>query len=129
MKLSKYDKWPILHYGETEPLTICKMAKRQGESEYHIRLLRERFIDIHKIIKDCWVLPVSSYSLKAVAHWLGFKWNIENSDGAKALLWWRQYQGSIKRKSIDRKTMQRIINYNLDDCLATLKITKWLLKN
>ena len=65
-----------------------------------------------------------SYGLKEVAKWINFKWSIKNADGPKAILWWRQWITSKKSKKI---ILQWILKYNQDDCLATWKITEWVI--
>ncbi len=127
-KLSSYPEWPILHYGETEKLTLCKIAKRQGASDIEIAELQKRLIDIHSRLRTYWCLPTNNYGLKAVANWLRFRWNQEHLDGARALLWWRQWRGQGEGKRGKAKILQRLFSYNQDDCLATWEVTKWLLE-
>ncbi len=128
-QLDLYKDWPIIHYGETELSSISKMAREQREKEEYINGLKIRFIDIHKRIKDNWILPLNNYSLKTVAKWLDFSWRQDNVDGAKALSWWRQYQSISIASKAKELSLNKILNYNKDDCLATLEITKWLLNN
>ncbi|KGG13086.1 MULTISPECIES: TM0106 family RecB-like putative nuclease [Prochlorococcus] len=123
------NEWPILHYGETEYITICKLAKHLNISENESSLLKKRFFDIHKIIRIHWMLPVNSYGLKSVAKWLGFSWSQRNANGAQALLWWRQWRSHKEDSKAKQNALKNILQYNRDDCLATWEITKWLLKN
>ena len=55
---------------------------------------------------------------------MGFEWQQKNVSGSKALYWWIQYK--ITSNDV---FLKKIIKYNLDDCLATLHIAKWLVKN
>ncbi|AAP99355.1 MULTISPECIES: TM0106 family RecB-like putative nuclease [Prochlorococcus] len=126
-KLKSHPNWPVLHYGETESLSICRMAKRQGEEDKEINIIRNKFIDIHSRLKGSWVLPVNSYSLKEVAKWLKFEWSQKGSSGAKALLWWRQCQKAISQNNIKPKQLELIMRYNQDDCIATWKIAEWII--
>ena len=48
----------------------------------------------------------------------------KNVSGSKALYWWIQYQ--ITENEI---FLEKIIQYNKDDCLATLHIAEFLVKN
>ena len=57
-----------------------------------------------------------------MANWIGFNWKQKNVSGSKALYWWIQYQDTQ-----DKIFIEKIIQYNKDDCLATLSIAKWLL--
>ncbi len=117
-------KWPVLHYGETEKIAIIHIAKRLNFSLEEIELLKSRFIDLHILIRKYWILPIKNYSLKTVSNWIGFQWEQKNVSGSKALYWWIQYQ--ITKNKV---FLEKIIKYNKDDCLATLQIAKFLIKN
>ncbi len=128
--LERYSDWPVLHYGETESLALLRMAERQGAGEAERSRLRGRLVDVHQRLRRHWLLPVNSYGLKAVATWLGFHWSQKGVDGARALLWWRQWrywrhQSSSPRLSGQR--LRRIFRYNRDDSLATWTVAHWLL--
>ncbi len=130
--LARYPDWPVLHYGETESVSLLRLAERQGASEAERARLRARLVDVHQRLRRHWLLPVNSYGLKAVAGWLGFSWSQKGVDGARCLLWWRQWRegsGGPRRPSrgaLGRK-LQRIFRYNQDDSLATWAVVRWLL--
>ena len=126
-KLNHDIDFPILHYGETEPISLLKLGERQGAKPKEIESLKKRFIDIHLLIRESWCLPVRNYGLKSIAEWIGFEWRQSNVDGARALLWWRQWKKSRKLNKMYSKNLNSIFKYNYDDCLATLKIAKWLI--
>ncbi|WP_269624237.1 TM0106 family RecB-like putative nuclease [Prochlorococcus marinus] len=126
-KLDHHKDLPILHYGETEPISLLKLGLRQGASSLEIDELRKRFIDIHLLIREYWCLPVRNYGLKSISEFIGFEWEQSNSDGARALLWWRQWKKSRKSNNIYSKNLNSIFKYNRDDCIATLMIAKWLI--
>jgi uncharacterized protein len=120
--------WPVLHYGETESIGLLRLAQRQGAPEPELAALRARLIDVHQRLRRHWLLPVNSYGLKAVAGWLGFRWSLKGADGARCLLWWRQWRGdgtAAGRGS--RHNLRRIFRYNHDDGLATWAVAQWLL--
>jgi len=71
--LNRYEGWPILHYGETETLSLRRLAQRQGASDAQLRRLKRSLIDVHARIRSHWRLPLSSYGLKSVAAWRGFR--------------------------------------------------------
>jgi uncharacterized protein len=130
--LARYPDWPVLHYGETESVSLLRLAERQGASERERERLRARLVDVHQRLRRHWLLPVNSYGLKAVAGWRGFSWSQKGVDGARCLLWWRQWrEGSggprrPSRRALGRK-LQRIFRYNQDDSLATWAVVRWLL--
>ncbi len=122
--LSSHKEWPVLHYGETEKIAIINIAKNLNFSFEEIDSLASRFIDLHTLIRKSWILPLKNYGLKTVSTWLGFEWMQKNVSGSKALYWWIQYQ--ITENEI---FLKKIIQYNKDDCLATLQIAEYLIKN
>ena len=126
-KLNSNKDFPILHYGETEVISLLRLGERQGADLKEIEAIRKRFIDIHLLIREYWCLPVRNYGLKSIAEWIGFEWKQSNTDGAKALLWWRQWKKSRKLNGMYSKNLNSIFEYNRDDCLATLMIAKWLI--
>ena len=129
--LAAYPGWPVLHYGETEAVGLVRLAQRQGASDAEIQRLRARLLDVHARLRQCWRLPVGSYGLKAVASWLGFRWSQAGVDGARCLLWWRQWRQDRHepgaRGQAARASLQRIFQYNCDDSLATWAVVRWLL--
>ena len=96
--LDRFATWPVLHYGETESLALRRMAQRQGVSDSDLSDLRRRLVDVHARVRSHWRLPLNSYGLKSVAAWRGFRWSQAGADGARALLWWRQWQGEGQRR-------------------------------
>jgi uncharacterized protein len=113
--LLHHQGWPVLHYGETEAIALRRMAERQGGKT------PPGLLDLHKRVRQHWRLPVDSYGLKAVAQWQGFRWSQSSAEGARCVLWWRQW-----RARGDRHNLQRIFRYNHDDCLATWAVAQWL---
>ena len=125
--LGHYPDWPILHYGETESLALKRMAQRQGATERQREALSRRLVDIHARVRRTWRLPLSSYGLKTVAVWCGFQWRQRGVDGARALLWWRQWRGAGPRGRGHPQALRWIFTYNQDDGLATWAVASWLL--
>ena len=120
--LSRFPDWPLLHYGETERIELRRLARRAGASAAARENLDRRFVDVHNLVRQQWVLPLSSYGLKSVATWLGFRWRQPNGEGARAVLWWRHW-----RRHGHRHDLRRILDYNQDDCRATRVVAAWLL--
>ena len=123
-KLFSEDEWPVIHYGDTEKIAIIKLAEQLSLDSFEINNLKSRFLDLHLLVRDTWILPVKNYSLKTVANWIGFKWKYKNVSGSKALFWWIQYN-----ETQNESFLRKIIEYNRDDCQATLNIANWLIKN
>ena len=119
--LSRFPGWPLLHYGETEQVELHRLARRVGASAASLEDLKQRLVDVHQLVRQQWVLPLSNYGLKSVATWLGFRWRQPNAEGARAVLWWRHW-----RRHGHRHDLRRILDYNHDDCQATRVVAAWL---
>ncbi len=122
IKLFTNRDWPVLHYGETEKIAIIKLAEQFSLNITEMENLKSRFIDLHLLVRETWILPLKNYSLKTVAQWTGFEWQNINASGSKALFWWIQYQ-----ETLNESFLKKIIEYNKDDCKATLHIANWLI--
>ena len=113
--LAAHPGWPVLHYGETEAIALKRMAERQNSEP------PQGLVDLHQRVRQHWRLPVDSYGLKAVASWRGFRWSQPTAEGARCVLWWRQWRARRQRHQLDQ-----ILRYNRDDCLATWAVAQWL---
>ena len=65
--------------------------------------------------------PLYSYSLKDIARYLGFNWRDKTPSGALSIQWFNEYL-----KDLDQTKLQRILDYNEDDCKATMIIKDFL---
>ena len=72
-------------------------------------------IDLYKIVLSDTDWPLGSYSIKEIAQYLGFSWRDETPSGALSIQWFNRY---LETK--DKKDLQRILDYNEDDCKATM---------
>ena len=59
--------------------------------------------------------PLGSYGIKAIAQYLGFHWRDETPSGALSIQWFNKY---LEDK--DPAELQRILDYNEDDCKAMM---------
>ena len=83
--------------------------------------LLDRFIDLHRVWKDAFVLPVVGYGLKPVSRWLGFKYRNPKSSATQSMLWYRLWLDTGNRQYLDDSVL-----YNEDDCRATKLIKDWI---
>lgn len=110
-----------VYYYATHEKTINKKLQKLypdviSESEIEQFFESANVIDLYSDIicnKTDW--PLSSYSLKDLASFLGFKWRDETPSGALSIQWYNEYL-ETKNKNI----LTRILEYNEDDCKATM---------
>ncbi len=117
------DDFAVYYYSHHEKTTYRKMQKQYPEivsiDEVESFFNNPNTIDLYQIVQKYTDWPVSSYSLKELAQYLGFKWRDETPSGALSIQWFNEYL-----KSKDEKILERILLYNEDDCKATIVVDK-----
>lgn len=121
--VNQYPDAPIFHYSEYEVDTIKRLGRLYNTPIAVIQALRSRFVDVHAIAIAMATFPVESYSLKALANWLGFHWRDAGITGAQCVCWYDDWL-----KSGDRSLLASIRRYNEDDCRATRHLKDWLVE-
>ncbi|NQU99154.1 MAG: TM0106 family RecB-like putative nuclease [Parcubacteria group bacterium] len=123
------DDYAVYYYAPYEKTTYKKMRSAYPdvvtEDELEDFFARENTIDLYSdIIYKHTDWPLASYSIKEIAVFLGFKWRDETPSGALSIQWYNEY---VKTK--DKKILTRILEYNEDDCKATMVLKDFLVKN
>ncbi|MEM9220715.1 MAG: TM0106 family RecB-like putative nuclease [Cyanobacteria bacterium P01_F01_bin.150] len=113
---------PIFHFCPYEAHTVKKLGAAYQTPEYITDALLKRFVDLHDRVVHAATMPIESYALKAIAKWIGFKWRDSEANGAQSIFWYDQWL-----ETDDRTYLDRILQYNEDDCLATWKVKDWLI--
>lgn len=113
------DDFAVYYYSHHEKTTYHRMQKKYPEV-ISIEELTEFFdnpnvIDLYKIVLSDTDWPLGSYSIKEIAQYLGFRWRDESPSGALSIQWFNKYL-----ETRDQKDLQRILDYNEDDCKATM---------
>lgn len=81
-------------------------------------------IDLYyDVVKKCTEWPTYNYSIKSLAQFLGFSWRDPNPSGAASIQWFNEW---VKDRSAAK--LQRILDYNEDDCIATIVLKDALVK-
>jgi predicted RecB family nuclease len=119
--IALYPDAPIFHYSEYEIDTIKRLARLYQTPKILTKVLLDRFVDLHQWIANSVVLPVESYSLKALANWIGFYWREANASGDLCVCWYDSWLSTQ-----DTTFLDAILSYNEDDCRATFYLKDWL---
>ena len=116
----------VYYYSHHEKTTYHRMRRLYpdvvSESELDAFFSNPFVIDLYEIVSKHTDWPLSSYSLKDLAQYLGFSWQDETPSGALSIQWFNEF---IKTR--DQKILNRLLTYNQDDCKATM-ILKQALK-
>ncbi|MEO8038997.1 MAG: TM0106 family RecB-like putative nuclease [Betaproteobacteria bacterium] len=122
------DAFTVYYYSKHERTAYRKLREKYPDIVSEDALERffgaARAIDLYGDIvaaKTDW--PLGSYSIKAIAQYLGFRWRDESPSGALSILWFNEY---IAGK--DPAVLERIRQYNEDDCRATLVLKDALVR-
>jgi len=82
--------------------------ERMFSSDYAINL----YLDVVKK-KTGW--STNDYSIKTLASYLGFRWRDTSPSGDESIEWYHRWV-----ETGDENIKKRILQYNKDDCIATL---------
>ena len=115
---------PIYHYGWFEREVVNRFAAKYGCSDIAREAFERNMIDIMETIRATVIFPLTFYSLKDIAAYVGFSWRSDDASGANSVLWFESW---LKKK--DKKTLDKILEYNEDDVRATRVVKDWLIKH
>lgn len=106
-------------YSHYERTTYRKLQRRYPDiataDEIEALFAEERTIDLYKIVKSSTEWPTWNHSIKTLAKYLRFSWRDTNPSGAASIEWYDRFV-----ESGDRAILQRILDYNEDDCRAMI---------
>jgi len=125
---TRFPKMYIYHFAPYEPSAIKRLARVHARFEKEVDdLLRaERFIDLHAVFKEALLASVESYSLKELEKFTQYIRKVVLHDASVAR---KSVEVALELndfKSLSKETIQKVEDYNEDDCLATEALHKWL---
>ncbi len=120
--MALYPDAPIFHYSEYEVDTIIRLGRLYDTPKNVTKELVSRLVDLHLWVTESTIFPVESYSLKALANWIGFYWRETSGSGDQSVCWYDRWLSTQ-----DRTLLELILSYNEDDCRATRYLKDWLL--
>ena len=115
---------PIYHYGQFEQEVVNRFSAKYGVPPLVQEAFEHNLIDILEVVRPAVIFPLSFYSLKDIASYIGFHWRSDDASGANSVLWFEEWM-----KSKSPKLLQKILEYNEDDVQPTCALKKWLVKN
>ncbi|MBY8999758.1 MAG: TM0106 family RecB-like putative nuclease [Candidatus Heimdallarchaeota archaeon] len=118
------ESYTLYHWSAAEPQYFANLAAKYHLSLNVIRKIHNNSLDLFDIFKENIILPIYTYTLKDVANWLGFKWHEPLTDGATSII---LFDNWYLRN--DRKSLEKAIAYNSDDCKALLIAKDYVLKS
>lgn len=117
----------VYYYSHHEKTTYRRLNQRYPEviakEKLDIFFDNPNAIDLYQVVQRYTDWPLSSYSLKELATYLGFKWRDESPSGTLSIRWYNDFL-----QSHSEELLKRIIEYNEDDCRATMILKDGILK-
>lgn len=118
--LKQYPDANIYHYGWYEEEVFRRMGEKHGVPDEIKKQFEEKMIDVLVRMREKVIFPMSFYSLKDVAKYLGFSWRHEEASGLNSVLWYDKWITDG-----DRQALQDVVDYNEDDVRATWLVRNW----
>jgi uncharacterized protein len=116
----------IYHWHHYERTHLQKICDRYKINDTDQKLLFNNMRDLYKDATSSYIFPTHGNGLKEIAKYLGFRWRREEVDATESITYYLRY---IKDPENNKDKLQKIIDYNEDDCRATMLIKTWLEKN
>lgn len=126
--LQKQRDYVIYHWSSYEKTHISNMLRRHKTSRRisNSVLADNNMVDLLKITKASFAFPTYDNGLKSIAKWIGFRWSTPDVNGGNVEKLFFNY--SIHPRK-NRRDLQTVLDYNRDDCKATMIIKDWLVMN
>lgn len=117
------DDVKVYHWANYEKWRFERMAKRYGVSPPLRRKLFDNLVDLHPIATNAFVFPTYGNSIKAIAPYMGFAWRYDDVSGTEAIAMYYEY---VEDPEANEDLLQKVVDYNEDDCRATMVVKDWL---
>jgi len=127
-RLKTYPNLSVYHYGAYEPSTVKRLANGYAVADQELDdlLRKEKFVDLHTVVKEAIIASVEQYSLKDMERFTSFKRKADLRAAAKAR---RLVESALQLKEFEKlpsEIIDLVATYNEDDCLATEALHRWL---
>jgi predicted RNA-binding Zn-ribbon protein involved in translation (DUF1610 family) len=109
----------LIHYGSYETTFLRRMCERHCSPPKKSAAAKtvETSVNVVSVLFAQVYFPTYSNSLKEVARHLHFEWSEAVASGAYSMAWRQDWE-----KSRSTVSMQRLITYNTEDCMALARL-------
>ena len=122
--LEKQEDIVIYHWHHYEKTHLRKMCEKYRCKKEIKELLESRMIDLYTVATKGYAFPTYGNSIKDIAPWMGFNWRHKDVDAMESIAFYIEYI-----ESNDKEKLQKVIDYNEDDVIATRVVKDWLVAN
>lgn len=124
--LKKQNDFVLYHWHHYEKTHIEKMIQRYEPTPEVTRLILGNMRDLYKDATASFAFPTYGNGLKQIAKYMGYQWKHADVDALESIAMYQKY---IENPKENKEYLQKIIDYNQDDCMATMIIKDWLVVN
>lgn len=121
--VGKQSDFIIYHWHSYERVHLERMAMRHDLSQPMLDSIFPNMRDLYKDATEAFAFPTYGNGLKEIAPYLGYKWKHQEINALESIAIYLDY---VQDKNKNKERMQKVIDYNTDDCEATLLIKDWL---
>jgi predicted RecB family nuclease len=122
---AEYGDVPFVHWHHYERVHLDEYVTRFGDPEGVAGRVRRNLLDLLPVTRESVALPLSSYSLKVVEKYVGFRRTQEEYGGDWSMAKYieaTELQDEAQRDAL----MAQILTYNEEDLKATWAVLQWL---
>jgi uncharacterized protein len=121
--LDNFNDFIIYHFHHYEKNHLASLFEKYQIDTKLKEGVINKLVDLKKVVDSSIVFPVYKAGLKEIASHLNFKWRHKDVNAMESMAWYLEYL-----EDGDEKKLKKIIDYNEDDCRATLVIKEYLNK-
>ncbi len=109
-------------YSAKERSTLRQLQRKYDLDESVLEKYELSEFDLYyKLVVAYSDWPMFSYGIKYIANRIGFRWRDPDPSGVNSIVWYNEYLKNPK----DQEQLQRIIDYNEDDCRAMVALKEY----
>ena len=116
---------PFVHWHHYEKTHIKAYIERYGDPQGIAGRVLNNLLDLLPIARDSILLPLSSYSLKVVEKYVGFKRTQTEYGGDWSMAKYIEAT-ETQDEAARQQLMDKILLYNKEDLAATWAVFEWL---
>jgi len=121
---SRLDDCVAFHWHRYENRRLRRMADAYGLDPELGSKLFGSFFDLHRAATRTFAFPTYSNSIKDIAKFMGYEWKHSDVSATEAIGMYYQYV----RGDGEEELLDKIVDYNRDDCAATRVVKDWLVE-
>ncbi|MFA5596388.1 MAG: TM0106 family RecB-like putative nuclease [Pusillimonas sp.] len=123
--LQRFPNAHIYHYNHYEVTALKRLSSRYGvcEDEVDEFLRRGTMVDLYKVVREGMMTSESGYSIKDLECFYMEKRAGDVKNAVQSIVFYEEW-----RNTGDASLLEKIEDYNYDDCKSTALCLDWLLK-